>query len=109
MRACSSSKKRSITRCTTASVLAQAKKASTSRNNAPGDSKNAMKVESIHCLCAAAGFLAFTAGCGEGPIKTVPVYGRITFTDRDAPPTCDLVFQPLMVDGPQPPRSTQPE
>ena len=47
--------------------------------------------------------LAVAAGCGEGPIKTVPVYGTVSFADRDAPPTCDILFQPLKVDGPKRP------
>jgi hypothetical protein len=44
--------------------------------------------------------VALVAGCSEGPIKTVPVYGTVTFVDRDPPPTCDVIFQPLKVDGP---------
>jgi hypothetical protein len=44
--------------------------------------------------------LVLVAGCSEGPIKTVPVHGTVTFVDRDPPPTCDVIFQPLKVDGP---------
>jgi hypothetical protein len=51
--------------------------------------------------------LIVAAGCGEGPIKTVPVYGTVTFADREAPSKCDLVFQPLKVDGPKRPSYTE--
>src|SRR3954469_64493 len=44
--------------------------------------------------------LVFVVGCSEGPIKTVPVSGTVTFVDREAPPICDLIFQPLKIDGP---------
>jgi hypothetical protein len=50
--------------------------------------------------------LVVVSGCGEGPIKTVPVYGTVTFADREAPQSCDLVFQPLKVDGPKRPSFT---
>lgn len=49
---------------------------------------------------AALAGLILLAGCSEGGIKTVPVYGTVTFVDREAPPTCDLIFQPLKIDGP---------
>jgi len=45
-------------------------------------------------------------GCSEGPLKTVPVYGLVTFVDREAPPTCDLIFQPVKTDGPRRPSFT---
>jgi hypothetical protein len=44
--------------------------------------------------------LVAAAGCSEGPIKTVPVYGTITFLDRQPPTTTEIVFQPIRVDGP---------
>jgi hypothetical protein len=47
--------------------------------------------------------LAFVAGCSEGPIKTVPVYGTVSFADREAPPVCDLIFQPTKSEGPKRP------
>jgi hypothetical protein len=47
--------------------------------------------------------LLFIGGCGESGPKTVPVYGIVSFLDREAPPTCDLVFQPLRVEGPKRP------
>jgi hypothetical protein len=40
------------------------------------------------------------AGCSESGPKTVPVYGMVTFVDREPPPTCDLIFQPQKSDGP---------
>jgi hypothetical protein len=58
-----------------------------------------MKLRSLHYLSLAVAALMFIAGCGEGPIKTVPVYGTVTFLDRQPPDTCDLIFQPLKVDG----------
>ncbi|HEX4415842.1 MAG TPA: hypothetical protein VH107_19585 [Lacipirellulaceae bacterium] len=62
-----------------------------------------MKVDSRYPFGVLLVSLVVAAGCGEGPIKTVPVYGLVTFADREAPPTCDLVFQPLKVDGPKRP------
>jgi hypothetical protein len=53
-----------------------------------------------HSFGVAVAALVLLAGCSEGPIKTVPVYGTVTFVDREAPPTCDLIFQPLKIDGP---------
>ena len=54
-------------------------------------------------FCVIGVSLALVAGCGESGLKTVPVYGMVTFADREAPPTCDLIFQPLKVDGPKRP------
>jgi hypothetical protein len=59
-----------------------------------------MKPGSYCSLGAAVAGLVLVMGCSEGPIKTVPVYGAVSFLDRDAPPTCDLIFQPLKIDGP---------
>src|SRR3954452_6372872 len=53
-----------------------------------------------HRFAVAVAALILITGCSEGPIKTVPVYGTVTFVDREAPPTCDLIFQPLKIDGP---------
>jgi hypothetical protein len=30
----------------------------------------------------------------------VPVFGTVTFVDRQPPPTCDLIFRPQKSDGP---------
>lgn len=65
-----------------------------------------MRVCSSFTFVAVATGLAIVAGCGEGPIKTVPVYGIVSFADREAPQVCDLVFQPLKVDGPKRPSFT---
>jgi hypothetical protein len=59
-----------------------------------------MKFGSHSRFALAAAALVLVAGCSEGPIKTVPVHGTVTFLDREPPPTCDLIFQPLKVDGP---------
>ena len=48
-------------------------------------------------VIVAAALLLFV-GCSEG-LKTVPVYGVITFVDRQPPATCDLIFKPTKVDG----------
>ena len=56
-----------------------------------------------HIFGVAVAGLTLIAGCSEGPIKTVPVSGTVTFVDREAPPTCDLIFQPLKIDGPRRP------
>jgi len=63
----------------------------------------AMRLRRISCLSLLAVSAAVFAGCSEGPIKTVPVYGTVTFVDREPPPTCDLIFQPLKTDGPKRP------
>src|SRR6188474_3308804 len=57
-----------------------------------------MKSSSISLLVA--GILIVAGGCSEGPIKTVPVYGKVTFADRQPPSTTEIVFQPIKVDGP---------
>jgi hypothetical protein len=62
--------------------------------------KIVMILKSYRYLGVTAATLCLFAGCSEGPIKTVPVYGTVTFVDRDAPPMCDLIFQPLKIDGP---------
>jgi hypothetical protein len=59
-----------------------------------------MKLKSYCYLSVIAATLFLITGCSEGPIKTVPVYGSVTFADREPPPTCDLIFQPVKVDGP---------
>jgi hypothetical protein len=59
-----------------------------------------MRLRSLSCFVVAAAALVFIAGCGEGPIKTVPVFGTVTFVDRQPPPTCDLIFRPQKSDGP---------
>ena len=59
-----------------------------------------MKLRLYCCLAVTIFGLFFSVGCSEGPIKTVPVYGKITFADRNAPERADLVYQPLKVDGP---------
>jgi hypothetical protein len=59
-----------------------------------------MRLETHLYFDIAAAALILVAGCSEGPIKTVPVSGTVTFVDREAPSTCDLIFQPLKIDGP---------
>jgi hypothetical protein len=59
-----------------------------------------MSLRSDRCVAVAVAALLFLEGCSEGPLKTVPVYGNVTFSDRSDPATCDLIFQPLKVDGP---------
>ena len=39
-------------------------------------------------------------GCSEGPIKTVPVYGKVSFVGRNAPERTDLIFTPVTSEGP---------
>src|SRR3954469_3426001 len=68
---------------------------------------NHMKLRSSHILSLAVAALIFITGCGEGPIKTVPVYGTVKFLDREPPETCDIIFQPLKVDGPVRPSFTE--
>jgi hypothetical protein len=62
-----------------------------------------MKSRPISIPIIAASALVFIVGCGERGLKTVPVYGTVNFIDRPAPPQCDLIFQPLKVDGPKRP------
>jgi hypothetical protein len=52
-------------------------------------------------------FIALS-GCSEG-IKTVPVYGNITFAGREAPKVCNIFFQPLNVEGVSRPSTTKRE
>jgi hypothetical protein len=59
-----------------------------------------MNLRSINWVGIAATAVVAVIGCSEGPIKTVPVYGTVTFVDREPPPTCDLIFQPQKSDGP---------
>lgn len=67
-----------------------------------------MKLRSLSLLTITAGALAFITGCSEGPIKTVPVYGTVTFVDRQPPELCDVIFQPQkVVDGPLRPSFTE--
>jgi hypothetical protein len=66
-----------------------------------------MKLRLQSCLGVIAVGLVFVAGCSEGPIKTVPVYGTITFVDREPPELCEVTFQPLKVDGPLRPSFTE--
>lgn len=60
----------------------------------------------LHYVLVVVAGVAFAAGCSEGPIKTVPVYGTVTFADREAPAVCDLIFQPTKSDGPKRPSYT---
>jgi hypothetical protein len=39
-------------------------------------------------------------GCSEGPIKTVPVYGKVSFVGRNPPERTDLIFTPITSAGP---------
>lgn len=48
------------------------------------------------------------SGCSEG-IKTVPVYGNVTFAGRNSPKVCDIFFQPLEVEGLSRPSTTKCE
>lgn len=58
-----------------------------------------MKFRSVSLPASAFVLLTFIAGCSEGPIKTVPVYGTIKFVDRPQPEICDIIFQPQKVEG----------
>jgi hypothetical protein len=62
-------------------------------------SESVMSLKSCISISLAIAALIGVGGCSEG-LKTIPVYGTVTFVDRPAPPTCDLIFQPLKVDGP---------
>ena len=62
-----------------------------------------MNSRSRYYLAVVVMSLALTAGCSQGGLKTVPVYGKVSFADRQAPPTCDIVFQPVQIDGPKRP------
>jgi hypothetical protein len=66
-----------------------------------------MRFRSLCDLSIAVAAMVFIAGCGEGPIKTVPVYGTVTFVDRQPPELCDVIFQPQKVDGPLRPSFTE--
>ncbi len=57
-------------------------------------------MRTLCCLVVALAALPSLQGCSEGPIKTVPVYGTITFADREPPATTDIIFQPVKVEGP---------
>jgi len=59
-----------------------------------------MKLNLQGGLALIASAICVIAGCGEGPLKTVPVSGLISFADRQPPPQCDVIFQPIKVDGP---------
>ena len=59
---------------------------------------SAMRCHFIWALMV--GILCCAAGCSEGPIKTVPVSGKVSFADRQLPTTTDIIFQPVKVDGP---------
>jgi hypothetical protein len=48
------------------------------------------------------------SGCSEG-IKTVPVYGNVTFAGREAPKVCNIFFQPVDVEGVTRPSTTKRE
>jgi hypothetical protein len=54
---------------------------------------------SVFCIC----------GCSGGGPKTVPVYGTIKFTGRDAPKVCNVFFLPVKVEGIIRPSTTQRE
>jgi len=64
-----------------------------------------LKVAAYTILVAA--LFCVLAGCGEGPIKTVPVTGSVSFSDRQPPTRCELVFQPIKVEGPLRPSFTE--
>jgi hypothetical protein len=51
---------------------------------------------------------AILSGCSEG-IKTVPVYGNVTFAGREPPKVCYLDFQPVKVEGVSRPSTTKCE
>jgi hypothetical protein len=50
-------------------------------------------------IATALAALFVLAGCSESGPKTVPVYGIVTFVDRDAPKTCRLFFKPIKTEG----------
>jgi hypothetical protein len=51
--------------------------------------------------------LLVIAGCSRGGLKTIPVYGNVTFVGREAPKTCRLFFKPVKVDGVIRPAATE--
>jgi hypothetical protein len=56
--------------------------------------------QKLHCsLAIATASLIPLLGCSEGPIKTVPVYGTITFVGREPPQATDIIFRPVKVEG----------
>lgn len=59
-----------------------------------------MTFRSIQLAIALSVSAAALIGCSEKGLKTVPVYGTVTFLDREPPPTTDLIFQPQKSDGP---------
>lgn len=72
----------------------------------PIASDRVRKYRVAHCAIVASVFSAALTGCSEKGIQTVPVYGNITFADREPPPTCDVIFQPQKSDGPMRPSFT---
>ena len=66
-----------------------------------------MKLRSLYCRALSVAALVIIVGCSEGPIKTVPVYGTVTFLDRQPPELCDIIFQPQKIDGPLRPSFTE--
>lgn len=62
-----------------------------------------MKYCPFACASLTVAVVAFMSGCSQEAISTVPVYGKVSFADRTPPPTCDIIFQPLKIDGPKRP------
>jgi hypothetical protein len=46
------------------------------------------------------------AGCSDGGLETVPVYGKVSFAGRNAPDACRLYFQPIKSESISRPAST---
>jgi hypothetical protein len=65
-----------------------------------------MKLRSYSGFAVAITALIGLTGCSER-VKTVPVYGKITFADREPPGTCDIIFRPTKTEGPLRPTCTQ--
>jgi len=67
-----------------------------------------MKLRTFCCV-AVVTILPWLEGCSEGPVKTVRVYGKVTFADRTPPTSTEIVFQPVKVEGPKRPSITELE
>jgi hypothetical protein len=67
-----------------------------------------MKYIASNCFGVALLSAVSLSGCSEG-IKTVPVYGHVTFAGRDAPKVCNIFFQPVKVEGVSRPSTTKCE
>jgi hypothetical protein len=49
---------------------------------------------------AALGFtIVLLVGCSDHGLKTIPVYGTVTFADRERPKGCRIFFKPVKVEG----------